>query len=121
MTTSVPHWVRPTRPISWVRAARKNFGCFPQDVQPICLEALTVVAEGGKPDIAKPLHGLGSGVFEISVRNRGNAFRLVYVVQPHPDIWVIHAFQKKSVTGVKTPKREFDVIRQRLQRLGDIL
>jgi phage-related protein len=62
----------------------------------ICLTALTMAAEGGKADIAKPLHGMGSGVFEIALPFTGDAFRVVYAVQLANDIWVVHAFQKKS-------------------------
>lgn len=121
MTTSAPRFVRPTRPLSWIQAARKSFERFPNDVQLACLQALTAVADGGKPEIAKPLHGLGSGVFEIALPHRGNAFRVVYAVQLDPAIWVIHAFQKKSKTGIRTPKRENDVIWKRLQRLREVL
>ena len=56
-----------TRPISWIRAARKDFEKFPREAQSICLTALTVAAEGGKADIAKPMQGLGSGIFEIAL------------------------------------------------------
>ena len=72
---------RTTRPISWVSAARKEFESFPKGSQSICLAALTIAAEGGKADIAKPLKGLGSGVMEIALPYRGNAFRVVYAVQ----------------------------------------
>jgi phage-related protein len=58
---------RRTRPISWIKAARKDFESFPASAQPIFLTALTIAAEGGKVDIAKPLRGLGSGVFEIAL------------------------------------------------------
>jgi phage-related protein len=61
---------RTTRPISWVSAARKDFAEFPEGAQAICLAALTVAAEGGKADIAKPLKGLGSGVMEIALPYR---------------------------------------------------
>ena len=67
---------RPTRPISWIKAARKDFEKFPTEAQTICLNSLTIAAENGKADIAKPLKGLGSGVFEIALHFRGNAFRL---------------------------------------------
>ena len=87
----------------------------------ICLAALTIAAEGGKADIAKPLHGIRSGVFEIAVPFRGDAFRVVYAVQLGEDIGVVHAFQKKSTQGIKTPKREIDLIRERLRRLKGIL
>jgi len=68
---------RTTRPISWVSAARKEFDAFLEGAQAICLTALTIAAEGGKADIAKPLKGLGSGVMEIALPYRGNALRVV--------------------------------------------
>ena len=77
----------------------------------MCLAALTIAAEGGKADIAKPLKGLGSGVFEIALPFRGDAFRVIYGVQIAEEIWVVHTFQKKSVRGVETPQREIDVVR----------
>jgi phage-related protein len=64
---------------------------------------------------------LALGVFEIALAFRGNAFRVVYVVQLGQDIWVVHAFQKKSTTGIKTAKSEIDLIQNRLKRLKEIL
>lgn len=112
---------RTTRPISWINAALKEFERFPEQAQAICLAALTIAAEGGKADIAKPMKGLGSGVFEIALPYRGNAFRVVYAVQLGADLWVVHAFQKKSTQGIKTPQREIDAIRDRLKRLKELL
>ena len=112
---------RTTRPISWIRAALKEFETFPEAARSICLAALTIAAEGGKADIAKPMHGLGSGVFEIALPFRGDAFRVVYAVQLAEEIWVVHAFQKKSTQGIKTPKREIDLIKDRLKRLKETL
>ena len=37
------------------------------------------------------------------------------------EVWVIHAFQKKSTQGIKTPQREIDVIRERITRLKERL
>jgi phage-related protein len=82
---------------------------------------LTVAAEGGKADIAKPMLGLGSGVMEIALPLRGNAFRVVYAVQIGRDLWVIHAFQKKSTHGIRTPKHEVDLIADRLRKLKEML
>jgi phage-related protein len=112
---------RSTRPVSWIKAALKEFERFPEGAQTICLTALTVAAEGGKADIAKPMHGLGSGVLEIGLAFRGDAFRVVYAVQLAEEIWVVHAFLKKSTQGIKTPKREVDLIEDRLKRLKEIL
>jgi phage-related protein len=113
--------VRKTRPVSWFKAARKEFETFPDGARSICLAALTIAAEGGKADIAKPLHGLGSGVFEIALPFKGAAFRVVYAVQFGEDLWVIHAFQKKSTQGIKTPQHEIDLIRDRLKTLKEFL
>ena len=79
--------------------------------------ALTVAAEGGKADIAKPLRGLGSGVMEIAVRYRTDAWRVVYVTGIAGTLWVIHAFRKKSKTGIKTPGPEIDLVKARLDRM----
>jgi phage-related protein len=82
----------------------------------ICLTALTIAADGGKADISKPLHGMGSGVFEIAIPFRSDAFRVVYAVQLAEEIWVLHAFQKKLTKGIKTPQHEIDLIKDRLKR-----
>ena len=112
---------RTTRPISWVGAARKEFDSFPEGAQAICLAALTIAAEGGKADIAKPLKGHGAGVMEIALPYRGNAFRVVYAVQVGAELWVVHAFQKKSTQGIKTPRHEIDLIAARVKRLKEML
>ena len=112
---------RKTRPISWIKAALKEFETFPQGSKTICLAALTIAAEGGKADVAKPLHGMGSGVFEIAVPFRGDAFRVIYALQLGEEIWVVHAFQKKSTQGIKTPKHEIDLVKDRLRRLKEML
>jgi phage-related protein len=113
--------IRKTRPVSWIRAARKEFEAFPQGARSICLVVLTIAAEGGKADTAKLLHGMGSGVFEVALSFKGDAFRVVYAVQLAAEIWVVHAFQKKSTQGIKTPQREIELARDRLKRLKEML
>ena len=63
----------------------------------------------------------GSGVLEIALAYRSDAFRVVYAVQLADEIWVIHAFQKKSKQGIKTPKHEIDLVKDRLKRLKEAL
>ncbi len=109
------------RKISWVKAALKDFGEFPEPVQRKIVAALRFAAKGEKAETAKPMKGLGSGIYEIVVVHRGDAFRTVYEVQLGDDIWVIHAFQKKSKTGIETPKQEIDLIVERLKRLKEQL
>ena len=112
---------RKTRAVSWIKVALKDFETFPLDAQSIFLNALTIAAEGGKADIAKPMHGVGSGLFEIALAFRGDAFRVVYALQIAHEIWVIHAFQKKSKQGIETPKHEIDLIKNRLKTLKQAL
>jgi phage-related protein len=111
--------MRKTRPIAWIKAARKDFEAFPAAVQEDFLSALTVMAEGSMPGTAKPLKGFAEGVHEISVRYRGNAFRVVQALKLGPDIYVIHAFQKKSRSGIKTPGHEIELVRRRLKGLKE--
>jgi phage-related protein len=110
-----------TRIISWIKAARKDFEAFPEDVQRDMLDALTIAAEGGKADKAKPFKGIDGGVFEIALRHRGDAFRAIYALKIDDDIWVVHAFQKKSKSGIKTPQIEIDLIHERIKRLKEAL
>ena len=109
------------RPISWLKAAEKEFLTFPYEAQSDIRTALTIAARGGKADIAKPFKGAGSGVFEIALRHRGNAFRAVYAVQIGAALWVVDAFQKKSKSGIKTPQVDVDRIKERIKRLKEAL
>ena len=113
--------MRKTRQISWIKAALKDFEEFPPTVQSDAKDALTIAAEGGKSDNVKPLKGIEGGVMEIVLRHRGDAFRVVYAVQIGNEIWVLHAFQKKSKSGIKTPKSEIDLVHDRLKRLKEAL
>jgi len=110
-----------TRPISWIKAARKAYDDFPVPVQTATLRALTIAAEGQKADNAKPLIGLGPGVLEIVLRFRTDAYRVVYATQIGDELWVVHAFQKKSKSGIKTPRLEMAVIEARIKRLRELL
>src|ERR1019366_6969631 len=105
--------VRDTRKINWVKAALKDFLAFPKDAQDKAGAALTFVAEGAKPDIAQPLAGLENDIWELAIKSRGDAYRVVYALQIGENIWVVHAFQKKSKQGIATPKPEIDLVRER--------
>ena len=109
------------RPISWLKAALRDFEDFPLEVQEEAASALAIAARGGKADIAKPFKGVTGGVFEIALKHRGDAFRVIYAVQIGEALWVIHAFQKKSKSGIKTPQMDVDLIGERLKRLKEAL
>jgi phage-related protein len=113
--------MRNSRPVVWLKSARHEFEKFPAGAQRDFLSALTIAAEGAKADIAKPFKGVDGGVFEIALKHRGDAYRVVYAVQLGPDLFVIDAFQKKSKSGIKTAKVDVDRIRDRIKRLKESL
>ncbi|EJW10058.1 Uncharacterized protein DUF891 [Rhodovulum sp. PH10] len=102
-----------------MKAAWTTFRDFPVEAQLRITRALEIAADGETADIAKPMKGLGSGVFEIALPYRRDAYRTVYAVTIGADLWVVHAFQKKSKQGIATPRHEIDVIRDRLKRLRE--
>ena len=109
------------RYISWVQRALRDFEAFPLEVQTDAAGALQLAARGKKATTAKPFKGVGSGVFEIVLRHRGDAYRVIYDVQAGDAVWVVHVFKKKSKSGIKTPQFEVDLIRERLKRLKEAL
>lgn len=109
------------RNVSWLKGALKDFKAFPTPAQQKAARCLTQIAEGDAPEIAKPMAGLGAGVWELAIKERGDAFRVIYALQLDDDIWVVHAFQKKSTSGIATPKREIDVVKDRIKRLKEAL
>jgi len=109
------------RDISWIKRARKDFDEFPLDARQTTARVLTQIADGFTPDIAKPLQGLVSGVRELVLKEHGDAYRAIYGLQFGDEIWVAHAFQRKSKTGIATPKHEIDVVRERIKRLKEAL
>ena len=99
----------------WEGSSKKGFKAFPIEVQKDMGVALFVVQLGGTPDTAKPWKGLGAGVYELIEDHRGNTFRAVYTVQIGEAVHVLHAFQKKSKTGIATPRPDVELIEKRLK------
>jgi phage-related protein len=58
---------------------------------------------------------------EIALKHRGDAYRVVYAVQIGSDVWVIHAFQKKSTHGIGTARRDIELIEDRISALKRML
>ena len=98
-----------------VGSAKKDYQAFPLDVQQDMGYALGLAPLGGKHPHAKPWKGQGSGVLELVEDHRGDAYRAVYTVRFAGVVYVLHAFQKKSKTGIKTPQDDVDLIGERLK------
>ncbi|MBW4475699.1 MAG: type II toxin-antitoxin system RelE/ParE family toxin [Tolypothrix brevis GSE-NOS-MK-07-07A] len=103
----------PLRPLVWMGNARKNIREFPSEVQKAVGYALQLVQAGETPMEAKPFKGVGSGVYEIIKRYDTDTYRAVYAVKIGEKVYVLHAFQKKSKGGIKTPQADVDLIKQR--------
>ena len=88
---------------------------LPEPVQDEIGTALSVAQFGGKHPSAKPWRGQGPGVFEIVEDHRGDAHRAAYTVRFRGAIYVLHVFQKKSPSGIRTPKPDVERIAQRLR------
>ena len=107
------------RLLYWVGSAKKDYQAFPAHVQDDMGYALGLAQLGGKHPHAKPWKGEGPGVFEIVEDHRGDAYRAVYTVRFANVVYVLHAFQKKSKSGIKTPQDEVKLIGERLRRAQD--
>ena len=103
------------KPLEWIGSSKKDLKALSDEVMDVFGYALFLAQTGGKHDQAKPLRGFGSaGVLEVVEDFRGNAYRAVYTVRFEERVFVLHVFQKKSKTGIATPKHEVDLIRRRL-------
>lgn len=105
------------RPLVWEGSSKKDFKEFPTEVQKDCGVALFVVQIGETPLSAKPWKGLGSGVYELVADHCGDTYRTVYTVRTRDSVHVLHAFQKKSRSGISTPREDVALVRKRLKAL----
>ena len=103
----------------WLGNSLDNLREFPRSVRDEIGYALYLAQTGGTHSSAKPLHGLGSGVMEVASHEPSGTYRAVYTVSIGEAIYVVHAFQKKSKSGIATPKTEIDLVRRRLKKLRD--
>jgi phage-related protein len=112
----LPEPVQP-KPLVWIGSSRKDLKSFPEDVRDLFGYALYVAQMGGRHPDAKPLKGFGgAGVLEIVDDYAGSTYRAVYTVRLSEAVFALHAFQKKSTTGIATRKQDVDLVRQRLKQ-----
>jgi len=97
-------------------SSKADFMKFPDPVKSDMGYVLGVAQLGGKHPMAKPWKGEGSGVFEVVERHDGDAYRAIYTVRFEGAIYVLHAFQKKSPSGIRTAQSDIDLVGERLKR-----
>jgi phage-related protein len=111
----------PLKPVIWVGTSLKDLREFPAPVQDHMGYALYVAQRGEKHQDAKVLGGFGgAGVVEVIKDHRGDTFRTVYTLKYAARVYVLHAFQKKSKRGQATPRRDVELIKQRLREAEQI-
>ncbi len=104
------------KPLHWVGSSKADFLEFPDQVRSDMGYALGLAQLGGKHPHAKAWKGEGTGVLEVVESHDGNAYRAIYTVRFEGVVYVLHAFQKKSPSGIRTTKGDIDLVHERLKR-----
>jgi phage-related protein len=109
------------RQLIFVGSSIDDLRSFPEEVKDAMGYALWLAQNGQKHPTAKPLKGFGgAGVLEIADAYQGDAYRVIYTIAFADVVYVLHAFKKKSTSGIATPKQHIDVIHRRLKRAAEI-
>lgn len=104
----------------WIGDSKARLKEFPHPIQKDIGDALFIAQAGSMSPAAKPFKGIGSGVFEIRADYRTDTYRAVYAVKIGERVYVLHCFQKKSRRGIKTSKKEVDLIKRRLRMAKEL-
>lgn len=104
------------KPLAWLGSSKKDLMALPVGVRKFFGHALDFAQRGERHGAAKVLKGFGgAGVLEIVENDQGNTYRAAYTVKFEGAVFVLHVFQKKSKSGIATPKPDMDIIRERLK------
>lgn len=103
------------KPLYWIGSSLNDLLAFPETVKDEIGAALGSAQFGGKHPSVKPWKRTGAGIFEVVEDYRGDAYRAIYTVRFAHAVYVLHAFQKKSPSGIKTPRKHVELINQRLK------
>lgn len=105
----------------WIGSSREDLKKFPDEVQDEMGHGLYLVQMGDRHNHAKTLSGLGNAkIIELRETSRSGTYRVVYTVEMAESIFVLHAFQKKSKSGIATPKQDIDLIKSRLKEVDSL-
>ena len=108
--------------LTWIGSSKEGLKAMPEKIRKSIGYALRVAQLGGRPEGAKPLSGFGSAkVNEIRENDRSGTYRAVYTLEVHGELFVLHVFHKKSTHGKKTPRKDMEMIKKRLEDVRDHL
>src|ERR1039457_4635991 len=111
---------QPIRPVVWIGSSRQDLAALPREVKGSFGSRLYELQQGKTPLDFKPLSQFGSGVYELRESFEGNAYRTMYGVNLKKAIYVLHAFLKKSKSGIGLPKPDAELIAGRLRRAREL-
>lgn len=101
----------------WLGSSKKALIGMPEEIKSAFGFALHLAQCGEKHANAKSLKGFGSsGVLEVVESDSGGTYRAVYTVKIENAVYVLHCFQKKSKSGIATPKQDMDLVKSRLKQ-----
>ena len=103
------------KPLHWAGSSKRDLLAFPERVVDEMGYSLSAVQFGERPPSAKPWKGVGPGVWELREYDAAGTYRLVYLVRFVKAVYVLHAFQKKSPSGVRTAQQDVARIAARLK------
>lgn len=111
----------PVKPVFWIGSTKEDLSELHPEVRDAVGQALFEAQKGGRHGNTKPLSGYGdASVLEVVVDHAGDTFRAVFTVRWPGRVYVLHVFQKKSKSGIKTPKGDGNLIDARLKRLRQL-
>jgi phage-related protein len=108
------------RPVIWIASSKRDLSALPREVKLSFGFRLYELQQGKTPLDTKPLSQLGSGVYELRESFDRNAYRIMYVVNLKKALYVLHAFMKKSKSGIGLPKPDAELIAARLRRAREL-
>lgn len=108
------------RPVVWMASSRSDISKMPAKVKVSFGFRLCELQKGGTPLDMKPLSQFGGGVYELRASFDGDAYRTVYVVNLGKALYVLHAFMKKSKSGIGLPKPDKELVEIRLRRAREL-
>lgn len=106
----------PEKPLVWIGGSKKDLMALPADVRKFFGHAIDFAQRGDQHGAAKVMKRFGgAGVLEVLEDDIGGTYRAVYTIKFEEAVFVLHCFQKKSKSGIATPKENMDIIRARLK------
>ena len=99
-----------------LKQCERELAEWPVDVRGDLADAMARLERGHvlSMPLSRPMPSIGSGVHELRFRGRDGIYRVVYWIAREGDLWMLHAFKKKSQ---RTPQGAVETARARLRRI----